>query len=107
VDWIGLAQERDRWWALVNAVMNLWVPYNSGNFLTSCKPVSFSRRTLLYGVNVCMNIYIFTFTYNIYIYIYTHVYLKAWCAYMFKTFLKLSGKAFVSLLAEGEYLFVL
>jgi hypothetical protein len=26
VDWINLAQNRDRWWALVNAVMNLWVP---------------------------------------------------------------------------------
>jgi len=26
VDWINVAQDRDRWWALVNAVMNLWVP---------------------------------------------------------------------------------
>jgi hypothetical protein len=26
VDWIGLAQDRDKWGALVNTVMNLWVP---------------------------------------------------------------------------------
>jgi hypothetical protein len=26
VDWIGLAQDRDGWRKLVNAVMNLWVP---------------------------------------------------------------------------------
>jgi hypothetical protein len=26
MDWIKLAQDRDRWWALVNVVMNLQVP---------------------------------------------------------------------------------
>jgi hypothetical protein len=41
VDRIELAQDRDRWQALVITVMNLWVPLNVGNFLTSCKPGSF------------------------------------------------------------------
>jgi hypothetical protein len=48
MDWIGRAQERDRWQTLVSGVMNLRV---SWNFLTSCKPVSCSRRTLDHGVS--------------------------------------------------------
>jgi hypothetical protein len=50
MDWIELAQDRDRWQALVNVVMNLQVPQNAGNFLDSCKLVSFSRTTMLHGV---------------------------------------------------------
>ena len=50
-DWIGLAQDRDRWRVLASAVRNLRVPQNAGNFLTSCKLASFSRRTLLHGVS--------------------------------------------------------
>jgi len=26
MDWITVAQDRDRWWAPVDTVVNLWVP---------------------------------------------------------------------------------
>ena len=35
MDWIDMASDRDRWWAVVSAVMDLGVPQNAGNFLTS------------------------------------------------------------------------
>jgi hypothetical protein len=35
MDWIDLAQDRDRWQAYVKAVMNLHIPQNAGNFLTN------------------------------------------------------------------------
>ena len=35
IDWIDVAQDRDWWRTVVNAVMNLQVPQNAGNFLTS------------------------------------------------------------------------
>jgi len=35
MDWIFLARDRDRRWAVPKAVMNLGVPENAGNFVTS------------------------------------------------------------------------
>jgi len=35
MDWMNVAENRDAWWALVNVVMNLQVPQNVWNFLTS------------------------------------------------------------------------
>jgi hypothetical protein len=49
--WIDLAQDSDRRRVVVNAIINLRVQYNARNFLTCCKPVSFSRRTPLHGVS--------------------------------------------------------
>jgi len=45
VDWIYLAQDKDRWRALMIMVMNM------GNFVTSSVSVRFSRRTMLHGVS--------------------------------------------------------
>jgi len=64
VDWIGLAQDRDRWRTLVSAVMKLRVPWNAGNFLTSCKPVSCSGRTASWSewvsewVSECVSVWV-------------------------------------------------
>jgi uncharacterized protein YraI len=33
MDWIDVAQYRDRWWAFVNAVKNLQSSMNCGKFL--------------------------------------------------------------------------
>jgi hypothetical protein len=51
MDWIKLPQIRGRWKALVNMVMNLWVPQNVGTFLSNYTNGGLSRRAHLYGVN--------------------------------------------------------
>jgi hypothetical protein len=51
MDWIDLAQDRDRWTALVNIVMNLCVQENVWKFLSSCTAGRFSRGIYPFGVS--------------------------------------------------------
>jgi hypothetical protein len=48
MDWINLAQDRYRWRDVLNAVMDLQVPLNAGNFLASRRTLRFSR-TMIHG----------------------------------------------------------
>jgi hypothetical protein len=48
---ISLVQDRDMWQHLVNAVINLQVVKNAGNFLTSRGRFSFSGGTLLHKIS--------------------------------------------------------
>jgi hypothetical protein len=46
-----MAQDRDRWKALLNTVMNLRVALNIGKFISSCATGGFSRRTQFHEVS--------------------------------------------------------
>jgi len=50
MDWFDLTLDMDRLRTLVNGVINIRVPQNAWNFLTSWELVMFSRRTLLHGI---------------------------------------------------------
>ena len=47
LDWTVLAQDGDKWRAVVNAVMKYQAPKNAGNYITSSGIIKFSRRPLL------------------------------------------------------------
>jgi hypothetical protein len=50
MDWIDHAQDRDQWKALVNTVMDFWVPLNVGKLLSECVTGSFIKRIQFYGI---------------------------------------------------------
>jgi hypothetical protein len=51
VDWIRLAQDRNKWMAHVNTVISLRVSWNVGKFLSSWATGGFSRVTQPHGVS--------------------------------------------------------
>jgi len=48
MDWMDLAENRNRWRAIVNSEIDFRFPLNEGNFLTRLESVSFSRMTLFH-----------------------------------------------------------
>jgi hypothetical protein len=51
VDWIGLAQGRYRWRALVNSLMNLRVLYNVGKLPSGCTICGHSSGATLHRIS--------------------------------------------------------
>jgi hypothetical protein len=51
MDWIGLAQDRYGWRALVNMVMNLQVQWNAGKLLSGCPTCGHLSGTQLHRVS--------------------------------------------------------
>jgi hypothetical protein len=54
VDWIGLAQDRDKWRPLVSKAMNLRVPQNAGELSSGCTTGILSRSIQLHTVSYLM-----------------------------------------------------
>jgi hypothetical protein len=51
VYWIDLAEDKDKWLALVNEIMTLTYLQSAGKHLTNRETIGFSARTLLHGIS--------------------------------------------------------
>jgi hypothetical protein len=65
MDWIDVAQDRDRCRAVVNTVMNLRIPQNAGKFLSSCTVGGFSRRVQLHEVLLVLCLVKFSYSFSV------------------------------------------
>jgi hypothetical protein len=47
MDWFNLAENRDKWWAVVSRIMKNWIVLDVWNFLISLGTTSVSRKAVL------------------------------------------------------------
>ena len=50
MNWIYLAVDSVLWRDFVNTVLTIWIPYKTGNLLTTCAITSFSTRDIFQAV---------------------------------------------------------